>query len=260
MPENLLTITHRYDLPRREVSPVTKAGHDPGGGPMQLPFIINIIGKIVNTTTPWLLARTGLGRKRSSLGEINAFVVGSSGVPFLVHPKWPKIHLCARPLSVWFLFRTSGNRVNLTVKQARQLCAICHILWHDYVPWLKAPEKIKSCHLKKGCKKGSTTYTLNPENSQTSMCCRCAIRAYLGQAVVVPFANQINWARPPHHHQRPASTSCSGVNTMTHSRTNVCALFVPCAIFILREYNATQAQCAWPRFHSAHPRASQRIF
>ena len=230
MPENLLTITHRYDLPRREVSPVTKAGHDPGGGPMQLPFIINIIGKIVITTTPWLLARTGLGRKRSSLGEINAFVVGSSGVPFLV--VHPKIHLCA----------------------------ICHILWHDYVPWLKAPEKIKSCHLKKGCKKGSTTYTLNPENSQTSMCCRCAIRAYLGQAVVVPFANQINWARPPHHHQRPASTSCSGVNTMTHSRTNVCALFVPCAIFILREYNATQAQCAWPRFHSAHPRASQRIF
>ena len=81
-----MTITHRYDLPRREVSPVTKAGHDPGGGPVQLPFIINIIGKIV-TTTPWMFARTGLGQKMSSLGEINAFVVGSSEVPFLVHPK-----------------------------------------------------------------------------------------------------------------------------------------------------------------------------
>ena len=41
LPENLLTITHRYDLPRREVSPVTKAGHDPGG--VHPPFILIII-------------------------------------------------------------------------------------------------------------------------------------------------------------------------------------------------------------------------
>ena len=29
------------------------------------------------------------------------------------------------------------------------------------------------------------------------MCCGCIIRAYLGPSVVVPFANQINWPRPP---------------------------------------------------------------
>ena len=88
------------------------------------------------------------------------------------------------------------------------------------------------------------------------MCCGCIIRGYLGLSVVVPFANQINWARPP----QPAS---KGLNhflhwgeynePLSHQRLH---LFVLRPIFIFREYNATQAPRPSTCFHSAQPMAS----
>ena len=91
------------------------------------------------------------------------------------------------------------------------------------------------------------------------MCCGCIIRGYLGLSVVVPFANQINWARPP----QPAS---KGLNhflhwgeynePLSHQRLH---LFVLRPIFIFREYNATQAPRPSTCFHSAQPMAWLRL-
>ena len=75
------------------------------------------------------------------------------------------------------------------------------------------------------------------------MCCGCIIRAYLGPSVVVPFANQINWARPP----QPPSKGHNHFlqwgeynDPLSHQRVR---LFVLRPIFIFREYNATWAPC-----------------